>query len=132
MKIVIGFFLVFVCLTRVNAAEPSEDTLRYPTTLWWPGSLDNAISILEGDATRINPPYHLEKSEPWNVTSREGKVNKGYHLVFTRPDHIIEFHVSEANKKDCEMVLIQKHGWTPEDWRRAQNDPHNAPAVDTP
>jgi hypothetical protein len=111
MRIAIGLSLVCTWLMRVNATEPSEDTLRYPTTLWWPGSLDNAIPILEGDATGSNPPYHRDKFKPWNVTNKEGKETKGFHLFFTRPDHVIEFHISEANKNSCELVLIQKHGW---------------------
>lgn len=131
MRIVIGLLLACTSLIRVTAVEPSEDTLRYPTMLWWPGSLDNVTSILEGDATSSNPPYHLEKFEPWNVTNKQGKENKGFHLVFIRPDHVIEFRISEANSNGCELVLIQKHGWTPEDWRRAKNNP-NAPAVETP
>ena len=131
MKIVIGLLLAFTGLMRVNAAEPWEDTLRYPTTFFWPGSLDNLISILESDATSSNPPYHREKFEPWNTTTKEGKEIKGFHLVFTRPDHVIEFKISKANRSGCELVMIQKHGWTPEDWRRAKNNP-NAPDVETP
>ena len=101
----------------MNAAEPWEDTLRYPTMYWWPGSLDNAISVLEGDATSSNPPYHLEKFEPFNPAGK----NKAFRLVFIRPDHVIEFIVSDASRNGCELVMIQKHSTTPEEWRRVED-----------
>jgi hypothetical protein len=125
MKIVIGVLLACSALMRVNAADPWEDTLRYPRMLWWPGSLNNVISILEGDATSSNPPYHLETFEPWNHTFKQGKEMKGFHLVFARPDHVIEFRISEANKNGCDRARSHET----ETKRYSQRDPFGADSV---
>jgi hypothetical protein len=118
---------VAMMITTLHAGIDRDSLLGKPDYFFWPGSVDEVISIIEGDATRVNPPYHQRSRSRWEKDYRE--------VVSERADRAVVFRLSSKNTKhfDCETTCVFVDAYTPADYEIVlHGDPHGPARPEIP
>ena len=110
--------VTMICVSFVmtlNATVDERSLLGRPDYFWWPGSVENFLSVLEADATGATPPYHRRKYEDWKDV-KDGTKVIGKKVVFERSDRVVVFLLSQKNDLGCELTLVTTRAYRPADY----------------
>ena len=94
---------------RSQATVDKDSLLGRPDHFFWLGSVENFLGVLDFEATRATPPYHLRKCEDW----KDGTKTVGKKVVFERSDRVVEFLVGPVPRSRCEVTFVQTCAYRP-------------------
>jgi hypothetical protein len=120
---------VFAFAATLHAGLDIGSLLGRPNMFWWPGSMDNFMSILDSEATSSEPPYHKRSFH------RCGHDNQGWEIVYERADRVVVFMIGSSRKYEggCEITFVQIRAYTPANYERVlHGDPRGPAAPEIP